>query len=477
MQKRHPERRGKECPFLFRRTPLPYHRKNDLQVILLALSNFFEKKFPDPGESHVRPVREVGKPAGLSSHGFPDRFEVHDLLCAGRLVERQRVDGAFEPFVAAALRFGTGGHGFVKFFHDVVVSAAVSVAGDGHLNDALAAKAAIVEFSGVEVEFHRAFAAREVEPPFRNRVAHGGGEGNADSVAEFGDRNRVVHKVGVVGERGGRRVGVPPGAEGFFTVFLHQLLIFGKEEVASAERRDARRQRTGEPVDQVEVVTAFFQDVRSGVPGQPPPVAHDVAAVFRRDVLGAVDRDQLAEFAGVEDLFRLAVDRRVTQHEAGGEDQAAFAVRFVNLPAILNRGRQRFLREHVLARPERREDLLLVVDVRGEHHHPLHAGDGQRLFDAVALLRRGLLPDAEGFRHHRLVRIISRKDLHSVSGVAQQVAHHAAAATPHSEHRHADFLFFRHIDPSVFRCFQGVRLDKKTVIAIYYTTGTQNSNG
>ena len=38
--------RGKECPFLFRRTPLLYHRKSGLQAHELDLSNFFGKFFP-----------------------------------------------------------------------------------------------------------------------------------------------------------------------------------------------------------------------------------------------------------------------------------------------------------------------------------------------------------------------------------------------------------------------------------------------
>ncbi|WP_418393002.1 hypothetical protein, partial [Victivallis lenta] len=46
--------RGKECPFLFRRTPLLYHRKSGLQARKLDLSNFFGKFFP-------RKVNEAGK--------------------------------------------------------------------------------------------------------------------------------------------------------------------------------------------------------------------------------------------------------------------------------------------------------------------------------------------------------------------------------------------------------------------------------
>ena len=366
------------------------------------------------------------------------------------LVEGERIDRALQPLVAAALRFCPCRHGVIEFLHDVIVAAAVSIAGDFDLHGSFALQAAVVEFPGVEIELHRAFAAGEVHSPLRNRIAHRRHERNPYPVAEFRDRDRVVHEVGVSGERGADRVRIPPGAEGLSAVFLHEFFVLRDEEVAPAERGHPGRKRADEPVDEIEVVAALFQNVRAGVFREPPPVAHDVAAMLRRDVFAAVDRDEFAEFSGVEQLLCLAVDRRVPQNETGREKFSALPVRLVDFAAVVDRSGQRFFGEDVLARLERREDSLLVIDVGGEYHDPLHAGSVDRLFDAVALFcDAGVIPDADRFGHDRLVRIVGRQDFDPAFGIPQQIADHSAPPAAGSQNGYADFLLFRHILPRV----------------------------
>ena len=77
--------------------------------------------------------------------------------------------------------------------------------------------------------------------------------------------------------------------EGLDAVLRFEKTVLGLEEVPAAEGGDARRQGAAEPVDEVKIVTAFFEDVGSGEFAVPPPVSHDVAAVSGRDVLVGVD--------------------------------------------------------------------------------------------------------------------------------------------------------------------------------------------
>ena len=69
------------------------------------------------------------------------------------------------------------------------------------------------------------------------------------------------------------------------------------EALASAEARDPLRTRADDAIVEVEVVAAFLQHEAAGIVLVAAPVAHEEGAVVGLDVLGGLDRDDLAELS------------------------------------------------------------------------------------------------------------------------------------------------------------------------------------
>lgn len=88
------------------------------------------------------------------------------------------------------------------------------------------------------------------------------------------------------GESKGEQPSRPPAFE-----LRVETFVFRREEIQPGERRRPDRKRAGEPVQQIEVMTAFLENVRSGELPAAPPVAHDVRAMLRTDILIGVDAE------------------------------------------------------------------------------------------------------------------------------------------------------------------------------------------
>ena len=175
-------------------------------------------------------------------------------------------------------------------------------------------------------------------------------------------------------------------------------------------------------------MTAFLENVRSGERPAPPPVAHDVRAMLRTDILIGVDAENPADGSGVEQRLDLAVDRRITQHETSREVAAAPAVGLENPHAVADGGGERLLGEHVLARLEGGDDLFGVETVGRKDHRPLHPGHGERLLTAAADARFGKSQlSAAGFGDGA-VGIVQRGQFDPGAPGEQEAGDHAAPA-------------------------------------------------
>ena len=299
---------------------------------------------------------------------------------------------------------------------------------------------AVFDLAVVEFEDDRSLGAAQVHPSARQRVAHRALELHPHVVAVLEDRHLIVHEVLVRGEGRGQRVRVAPLGEGVVPVLFVEKLVFGREEVPAAETRHPRCLGVAEPVDEVEVVAAFFQDVRTRYGGVAAPVRHDVAAVVRGYVLLGADREQFAELARVEHLLHPLIDRGVAQHEARCEEPAAGFVRLVDLHAVVDGGADGLFGENVLARLERGKDLVVVEGVGRKDHHPRHAGEVDRLLNARAGGGVGGLPHLLGVFDLGGIGIVQRGDLDLPRGVVEQIAHHLAGAPSARQHRYSNLF-------------------------------------
>ena len=233
-------------------------------------------------------------------------------------------------------------------------------------------------------------------------------------------------------------MGIPPCFFEVVGIFFIQICVLGQEEVSAAECRHLAGKAAHKPVQKVDVMTALFQNVRTGFAGLPAPVLHDIRAVIRFDIFAGVDGDQVTELAAFQHFFDFPVDGRKTQHKTRGKLHAALLMGIKDFLTVFNGGRQRFFGEHVLALTEAFQDPFLVVSVGGEDHDPFHAFRGDRFLIAVADLHIRLVPDF--FAHCpfalSLVRVVCCHDLNVSAGVTQQSADHAAASAAATQNRH-----------------------------------------
>src|SRR6185437_13317630 len=88
------------------------------------------------------------------------------------------------------------------------------------------------------------------------------------------------------------------------------------EDAPAAEAHDLARARTRQPPEDIEVV-ADLVEIEGAAPFLlAPPIACEIAAMFGRQMLGRVHRDQLTELAGIDSGDGLAHDRHGPHDEA-----------------------------------------------------------------------------------------------------------------------------------------------------------------
>ena len=302
------------------------------------------------------------------------------------------------------------------------------------------------------------FGTAEIHSAFRDGIAHGRLELHAHIIAVFKDCHGVIHKVGIAAEGGIDGVCIPPGFLETLGIFFIERFIFRNKEIPSAEGCDPTHFAVHKPVDQIEVVTAFFQNVRTGFAGESAPVFHDVGAVIRRDIFIGINTDQIAELTGGEQFFHFPVDGGETQHESRGEFHAGFLMRSKNLLAVFDTGGEGFFREDMFAFFEAFQNPVFVISVGRKDHHPFHAGKRHRFLVTFADRHFRLIPDFFGHGAHTLfaVGIVSCHHLNIPLGIADQVFDHILSPCTAADHCHfhdlAGVLFcfftafrFRHV--------------------------------
>ena len=322
------------------------------------------------------------------------------------------------------------------------VAAAVAVGFEVNRINQTAVQCGIVQHSRIEIKFHRSLGAAEIHAAFRQNVAHGAGEAHADLVAEFCNTDEIVHKVAVSGERGGNRMGVFPAALHIRSNMFVEVFILGQEETAAAERCNFGGDGIGQPFDQIQVMAALFQNMRTGNGRVAAPVTHDVRTMGRSNVFIGFQHEQIAEYAGVEDLFGFAVDGGITQHKTGSEDLAAFLVGIIDRHAIFNGGGEGFFGENMLAGLKCGNDLFFVINIGGEDHYPFHAGSVDRVLIRGTAFGVGGFPMFQTDFNGLGIGIVHRDDFNIAIAVTQQIADNMSGTVTTGQYGY--FNFFIH---------------------------------
>ncbi len=303
----------------------------------------------------------------------------------------------------------------------------------------------IFECTAVKFQRKCTFGAAEDHTAFRNGVAHGGTEGNQNIVAVLGDTDLIVFHIIVAAERSSFAVGIGPGKEFISADFVFNRLIFRNEEVTFAERGDPGGQALAEPVDQIKVVTAFFQNMRTGNCGMTPPVADNVTAMGRSDIFIGFDGHDPAEFAAFQKFFGFAVDRGVTEYKAGGEKFAAFLMGGENFLTIFNGGGKRFFAENIFAGGKGFQNMLFVIDVGREDHHPFDTRGVDSFHTGIAFYGAFDFEIIAEAIHRLFIRIKNGCHFHCTFGISQQMSDYTAGSAAIGDYRHIDFFLVHYI--------------------------------
>src|SRR5687768_939912 len=130
-------------------------------------------------------------------------------------------------------------------------------------------------------------------------------ERRADAVRVFENRDLVVKQVRLERIADADAAKVLP-LRRVLSIGRHQLIapgaVLGIEDTSPAEACDADGQRSAHPVCDVEVMAAFFEQMRSRIYRLAAPVAEDAPAHREFERLIELKRDELAELALVQHL-------------------------------------------------------------------------------------------------------------------------------------------------------------------------------
>ena len=97
------------------------------------------------------------------------------------------------------------------------------------------------------------------------------------------------------------------------------------------------RQRVAEPEDQIQVMTAFFQDMGAGDVAFSAPVSHNISPVSGCDIFIGFDAQEFAEFPGVKQRFDFPIERGIAQNKSGGKEIIIRRIRIVDRFAGIDR--------------------------------------------------------------------------------------------------------------------------------------------
>ena len=137
-----------------------------------------------------------------------------------------------------------------------------------------------------------------------------------------------------------------------------------------------------QPGEQVEEVHAVLDEDAAALGSVPEPVF--ARQVFIRGVVLKVSVQEIAQDLGLDQVFDCVVDRVVPLHQVDRQQQASFAGDRDHGVGLLERHRQRFLADDVLAGFERREGLRSSEETAESRYRP-----GRRRLAPAAYRRPG----------------------------------------------------------------------------------------
>ena len=245
-----------------------------------------------------------------------------------------------------------------------------------------------------------------------------------------------------------------PAHKSIFTVFFQQMVVFRNKEILAAHCRYFQRYITGKPFDQIKIVTAFFQDMRSGNSRMSAPVAHYVAAMFRRDIFVAFDNHNLAEDTGIQNFLDFPVQPRITQYKAGSKMFTACLMGIVYCHTVINLGCQRFFRKDMFTGFERCYNMFFVKRIGRKNHHPIHTGKVYCFLIAAAMFGSCTVPFICGVFHYRWIRIIDRNNFDlTVRIIVDQMAYYAfGTASAADNGQFINFIFHNFYFVLILNC-------------------------
>ncbi len=141
-------------------------------------------------------------------------------------------DCAFQAFACAALWLAAIAHGVVECFHDIVVTAAVSVCAEVIIVNEIIAEVAIEKIALIEIEFHRAFGAGEDHTALFQRVVERELKSRKDVITVLRNQEIAIMDIFFAGKRRVADMGIAWAEECVMTVFIFEILILRQEEHA-----------------------------------------------------------------------------------------------------------------------------------------------------------------------------------------------------------------------------------------------------
>lgn len=238
--------------------------------------------------------------------------------------------------------------------------------------------------SGADICAQRAFGAGDIEASFGQPGIAVGVERGACAVGVLEDCDLVIDHGGAFG-KWVDTMGIFPGlvcglaiaigAEGVCEMF-----VFRQEEVLAAEARGFDRDAADQPVGDIEVMAAFFEQMGTGVFPVAAPVTVDIAAVVKTESFIELEGNDISEIAGIDDLLYFLVKSCVAQHQSEEKDPVRVCiVCILQADTVFDGCGQRFFAKNVLAGFEGGDCLVCVVAIPGTDHYPVDVGPADQL--------------------------------------------------------------------------------------------------
>ena len=175
---------------------------------------------------------------------------------------------------------------------------------------------------------------------------------------------------------------------------------------------------SGDPLDDVDVMTPLLQEQPGGVPPVRAPTAEVAAAV--RHKMTAPDGLDLPDDPGIHQFFHLLRKERITQIVPDHQPAFRAVCRLQNMIAALNGNRHGFFQKDRLARFQTLHRHLLMILVTHHDEHGFHRRIGDQFFRRFIIFRRFVRIFLFRLRQFGRIPVRHRHNLRFVPGQRQK---------------------------------------------------------